>query len=232
METIDVRYRFNLGDGVLEVFDLKFRSEDMELLEPAPGSAPPWAKLEFQQCPHCPLTAEEQPNCPLAIHLVDVIQRFDRIMSYDTVRLDVTTKERFISQDTTAQRGVSSLLGLLIATSGCPHTRFLRPMARHHQPFASYEETLYRAASMYALAQYFRLGAGLAPDLELQGLLGLYDSVCRINISVVERVRRATQADSAVNALVILDLFAQVLPESVEEELVKLKGLFSAYLEA
>lgn len=231
METIDVRYRFNLGDGTLEVFDLKFRPSDMEILEPAPGNVPPWARLEFQQCPHCPLTAEEQPDCPLAIRLVDVIEKFDRIMSYDTIRLDVTTKERFISQDTTAQRGVSSLLGLLIATSGCPHTRFLRPMARHHLPFASYEETLYRAASMYALAQYFRHRAGLVPDTELQGLLSLYESVCRINLSVVERVRKATQADAAVNALVILDLFAQVLPESVEEELEKLKGLFSAFLE-
>jgi hypothetical protein len=231
METIDVRYRFNLGGGALEVFDLKFRPDDMELLEPVPETAPPWAGLEFHQCPHCPLTPADGPDCPLALCLVDVIRRFDRIISYDTIRLDVTTRERFISQDTTAQRGVSSLLGLLIATSGCPHTRFLRPMARHHLPFASCEETLYRAASMYALAQYFRSRADLDPDIELRGLIGLYQSVCRINVSVVERVRQATRADSAVNALVILDLFAQVLPESVEGDLKKLRGIFSAYLE-
>jgi hypothetical protein len=231
METIDVRYRFNLGGGALEVFDLKFRPDDMELLEPVPETAPPWAGLEFHQCPHCPLTPADGPDCPLALCLVDVIRRFDRIISYDTIRLDVTTRERFISQDTTAQRGISSLLGLLIATSGCPHTRFLRPMARHHLPFASCEETLYRAASMYALAQYFRSRAGLDPDIELRGLIGLYQSVCRINVSAVERVRQATRADSAVNALVILDLFAQVLPESVEGDLKKLRGIFSAYLE-
>lgn len=232
METFDVHYRFNLGDGGLEVFDLTFRPSDMELLDPAPETVPPWARLEFHQCPHCPLTAEEQPVCPLALRLVEVIRRFDRIMSYDAIRLDVATAERFISQDTTAQRGISSLLGLLIATSGCPHTRFLRPMARHHLPFASYGETLYRAASMYTLAQYFRLKSGLDPDLELRGLTGLYESVCRINLSVVERLRQAARADSTLNALVILDLFAQVLPESIEEQLEPLRGLFDAYVEA
>jgi hypothetical protein len=231
METIDVRYRFNLGVGALEVFDLRFRAGDMELLDPPPEENPSWARLAFHQCPHCPLTPDDMPDCPLALRLVDLLRRFDRIMSYDTVRLDVTTRERFISQDTTAQRGISSLLGLLIATSGCPHTRFLRPMARHHLPFASYEETLYRAASMYALAQFFRLKAGLAPDTALQGLIGHYDAVRQINLSVVERVREATRADSAVNALVILDFFAQVLPESIDEELEKLRGYFTAYLE-
>ena len=84
---------------------------------------------------------------------------------------------------------------------------------------------------MYARAQYFRSRAGLDPDIELRGLIGLYQSVCRINVSAVERVRQATRADSAVNALVILDLFAQVLPESVEGDLKKLRGIFSAYLE-
>jgi hypothetical protein len=232
METIDIHYRFNLGGGALEVFDLKFRSEDMELLGPVPQDIPAWARLGFHQCPHCPLTRSEQPNCPLAVRLVDAIRRFDHIISYDTIRLDVTTRERFISQDTTAQQGISSLLGLLIATSGCPHTRFLRPMARHHLPFASYEETHYRSASMYALAQYFRHRAGLDPDSGLQGLLDLYESVSRINLSVAQRVRQATQSDSAVNALVILDLFAQVLPESMEVDLENLQGLFAAYLEA
>lgn len=231
METIDVRYRFNLGEGLLEVFDLSFRAEDMEQLGGVPDSAPSWARLGFHQCPHCPLNEEEHPHCPLALRLVEVIDKFHQIMSFDKIRLDVTTRERFISQDTTAQKGVSSLLGLLIASSGCPHTRFLRPMARHHLPFANYEETLYRAASMYALAQYFRQREGLDADRTLQGLLGLYHSVCKINTAVAERVRAASSADTTVNAIVILDLFAQVLPQSVEEELGKLRGLFAAYLE-
>jgi len=228
---IHVRYRFNLGDGALEVFDLRFRAEDMELLTPAPEPAPAWARLDFHQCPNCPLTPEEHPDCPLAVRLVDLVRVFDRIMSFDTIRLDVTTKERFISQDTTAQIGVSSLFGLLMATSHCPHTRFLRPMARYHLPLATYEETLYRAASMYALAQFFRMRAGLPPDTRLENLQPLYDEVCTVNIAVANRLRQAARADSAVNALVILDIFAQVVPESLDEGLKKMRGLFANYLE-
>jgi hypothetical protein len=228
---IHLRYRFNLGDGALEVFDLRFRAEDMELLTPRPDPVPSWARLDFHQCPNCPLSPDDHPDCPLAVRLVDLVRVFDRIMSFDTVRLDVTTKERFISQDTTAQIAVSSLFGLLMATSHCPHTRFLRPMARFHLPLATYEETLYRAASMYALAQVHRLRAGLEPDARLDNLQHLYDEICTVNIAVANRLRQASQSDSAVNALVILDIFAQVVPESIEEGLGKTRDLFAAYLE-
>ena len=36
-----------------------------------------------------------------------------------------------------------------MALSGCPVLEQLKPMARFHLPFASVEETIYRAASMY-----------------------------------------------------------------------------------
>ena len=56
--------------------------------------------------------------------------------SSERIRLEVTTTDRFVAQDTSAQKGISSMMGLIIATSGCPHTAFLRPMARFHQPLA------------------------------------------------------------------------------------------------
>ena len=50
---------------------------------------------------------------------------------------------------------VFSLIGIYMVTSGCPIMDKLRPMARFHLPFASTEETIYRAISTYLLGQYF-----------------------------------------------------------------------------
>ena len=57
-----------------------------------------------------------------------------------------------------------------MATSGCPHMDFFKPMARFHLPLANAEETVYRATSMYLLAQYFLQREGKEADMELEGL--------------------------------------------------------------
>ena len=56
-------------------------------------------------------------------------------------------------RETSAQQAMSSVLGLIMATSGCPWTDRLRPMARFHLPFASEAETLYRSVGMFLLAR-------------------------------------------------------------------------------
>ncbi len=55
--------------------------------------------------------------------------------------------------ETTAQQAMSSVLGLIMATAGCPWTDRLRPMARFHLPFASEAETVYRSVCMFLLAR-------------------------------------------------------------------------------
>ena len=162
--------------------------------------------------------------------MVNIVNRFEDLISYDKIRVDVTTEERRISQRTTAQNGISSMMGLVIATSGCPHTAFFRPMARFHLPLASKEETIFRATSMYLLAQYFLKKAGQAADFDLEGLTKIYDNMQIINNAIVERLRAATTTDSSVNAIVILDNYAKFLPFAIEKSLEDIRYLFSPFL--
>jgi hypothetical protein len=143
----------------------------------------------------------------------------------------VTQPEREIHSKVSAQRAVSSLMGLLIATCGCPDVAWLRPMARFHLPLATEEETIYRATSMYLLAQYFRQRAGSEPDLSLQGLRARYQRLHEINVAMAERLRSAVGKDAPVNAVVLLDLFAKAMPYSVDASVAELEYLFRAYLE-
>ncbi len=67
---------------------------------------------------------------------------------------------RQIAKEASLVHGIASLLGLRMATSGCPVLAKLRPMAAFHIPFATDEETLYRAVATYFIAQLLRQGAG------------------------------------------------------------------------
>jgi hypothetical protein len=229
MGTLTIRYYFTLPEGVREVFNLQFDAQKLELVGGMPETLPSWTKLDFHQCPNCPLTLETHSHCPLAAHLVNIVQRFEGLVSYSEIQVDIMTAERFITQETTVQRGMSSLMGLVMATSGCPHMAFFKPMARFHLPFASAEETVYRATSMYLLAQYFLHKEGHQADLDLTRLREIYNNIEVVNVAVAKRLRTATEADSAINAIILLDIYTKAIPVVIEESLGEIRYLFAPF---
>lgn len=121
-------------------------------------------------------------------------------------------------------------MGLVIASSGCPHTAFFKPMARFHLSLSNGEETAYRVTSMYLLSQYFMKKEGKQADFSLQGLTQLYENVQQVNCAIAERLRAASEADSVLNAIVILDTYAQTVPYMIEDSLDNIRYLFFPYL--
>ena len=230
MQNTLIQYRFRRTNNIREAFLFELAAADLELVSHMPVCPPAWTKLDFHQCPNCPLDIAAHPFCPLAANLVNIVNRMETLISYDEIRVDVITAERTISQVTTAQIAISSMLGLVIATSGCPHAAFFRPMARFHLPLASKAETIFRATSMYLLAQYFVKKEGRTADLELEGLTRIYDNMQIVNIAIVERLRAATKTDSSINAIVILDNYAKSLPYAIEKHLDEIRHLFAPFL--
>ncbi|UCF64099.1 MAG: hypothetical protein JSW33_16295 [bacterium] len=230
MDTIQIEYQMSFPDNNKAVYVLQFESRTMKLLNPVPDKLPQWTDLSFQQCSHCPLSSETHPHCPLAVRLVDVIQQFDHLMSYENLILQVKTLRRVIFKKTTVQDALSALMGLIIPSSGCPHTAYFRPMARFHLPLADTEETIYRSTSMYLLAQYFRNKAGLKADPDLTGLKKIYEQMQTLNSAIAERLRSGSKTDSSVNALILLDMFTLALPFAIEESLEELRDLFAKFL--
>lgn len=230
MNSIFIDYRFKLSDDNVEELRVELNPDRLDLIMQVPETPPAWTKLGFHQCPNCPLNADSQSYCPLALSIIDIVEHFDHVLSYDRIHLEVITKDRRISQQTSAQQGLSSLMGLLIATSGCPLTEYFKPMARFHLPLASRDETMYRAASMYLLAQYFLHREGKEADFQLNGLKEIYDNIQEVNYSVAQRLRSASEADSPVNAIVILDTYAKAIPFVIEDSLECIKHLFNSYI--
>jgi hypothetical protein len=230
MGTLRIRYYFTFPEGVRETFDVQFDAHKLELVGNIPDVLPSWTKLDFHQCPNCPLGPTTHPHCPLAANLVNIVERCEGLLSYNKIHVDVMTAERFITHDTTVQRGMSSLMGLVMAMSGCPHMAFFKPMARFHLPFASSEETVYRATSMYLLAQYFLKKKGEDADLDLKGLRAIYHNIEVVNGAVAKRLRAAMEADSAVNAIILLDIYTKAMPVVIEGSLDEIRYLFDPYV--
>ena len=190
---------------------------------------PFWTTLDYQQCRNCPLVKEDVPLCPVAVNLVPLIDLCGTVPSYEKVKVEVVTPERSIYAETTAQRVLSSILGLIIATSPCPHTEYFKPMAHFHLPLASDDETVYRTSSMFLLAQYFRYKDGKDYSLDLAGLATIYAEMKIVNRALAHRLKAAISQDAAVNGIILLDLLTQSVAWSIEDGLEGLRYLFKRY---
>lgn len=230
MGTRHVQYRFRRPGGEEAVFDLMLDGDTFQLRKPDCPSPPDWVALGFEQCPNCPLQADEHPLCPVAHSLVDVVPRFEALVSYDRLTVEVRTEERTVIAETDAQQALSSLMGLIMAASGCPNTAFFRPMARFHLPLATEQETTYRSVSTYLMAQYLLRRSGRDSDEGVSGLLRIYETMQVVNAAITRRLRAAGRTDSTLNAVVLLDLFAIIVPAAMDDSLAEVEALLAPFL--
>lgn len=185
---------------------------------------PKWTELDFEKCAVCPLSSDSVSHCPLALSTVRPINDFKASISYEKVKLTVTGPERTYFKECDLQTALSSFMGFLMATSGCPHFEKLRPMARFHLPFSTMEETIFRVVSSYLLGEI--IFHRQDPDLSLKGIVAMYEKIGQVNRQFLQRLYAATTMDSSLNAVVILDGFAQVLPFAIELNLENIKYLW------
>ena len=225
----NLSYYFTLPDDSTLEYHFSFDGERY-VLEREDPSPPPWSELHFQQCPHCPYKGGKGPKyCPAAQQLSLVVEDVDHLVSYERVTIKVENSQRTITQETSVQEAVGSLLGLIFASCGCPHTEFLLPMARFHLPLASAEETLWRACGSFLLAQFFRKENGETPEM-LDDVLRRYENLETINRSMAKRLKSQVSTDSCLNAIVLLDNYAKHFPHYLEKSIHRLKPLYVAYL--
>lgn len=224
-------YDFSLSFADGSYHQLRFEIDALSetFIAPKNPLTPFWARLDYQQCENCPLLPDVMRDCPVAINLIPLIELCRAMPSYESVDFEVKTAQRTVSAKTTLQRALSSILGLVMATSDCPHTGFLKPMAHFHLPLASEEETVFRATSTYLLGQYFKQQKHECVSFKLDGLSELYAQMRIINRALARRFKAAIQDDSTVNAIILLDLLSQAVNWSIEDGLEEQRYLFKAY---
>jgi Domain of unknown function (DUF6901) len=230
-ENLHFSYKFSFKDGKEKTFTAHIDNSTFDLVRKSENALPEWAKLKEFRCPHCPLSELDYEYCPVAVNLADVLDFFKDFFSYENVSLTIDSEERQYKKETSLQAGLSGLIGILMVTSGCPVMGKLRPMVRHHLPFASLEETQYRVLSMYLLAQYIKWKKGECPDWEMKDLKVMYDDIRVLNQNVCKKIRNLEHKDANINSVVILDNFANYINFNLDEDALEdLEIIFRDYL--
>jgi len=226
----DYSFRFEEDPG----HPIQFRVEldpitlDHARREVAP--LPPWTERGEDLCGDCPGLCNET-HCPLAVSIAEVAAVFADHMSYSRVVLEVTGLQRAYRAETTLQKALGSLIGLYMATSGCPVMAPFKSMARFHMPVASRDETVFRAVGSYLIGQYLRAQRGEAADLSLEGLQACYAKVHGVNKALAARLRDRDPGDANINAIVVLDLMAHELPKTIREGLDEMLHMYGHLFE-
>jgi hypothetical protein len=166
--------------------------------------------------------------------VVPFVEKLSHLSSIEEMKVDVTQFDRTRHVVAPVQDILGSLLGLFIATSECPHTRFLRPMAYFHLPLADADETVYRVLSMYRLAQYFRKKKSGKAYAGFEKLGDLYGNMVEVNRKLSLRMRAAMSAqenmsDGTINAITLLDALSQYVPASIDDAIDDLEPIFNSY---
>jgi len=169
------------------------------------------------------LSSESHRYC-----LVPVVEAFSEVPSYDESDVEAEAATRTYSARVKTTQAIGSLIGIYMATSGCPILDKLRPRVLPHTPFASNEETIYRSILMYLMAQYFLQQHGREADWEIARRGHFFEESNVINQAFVRRLTTHVAHDASLNALVLLNGFASARVLT-KEGFGEVEDMFGAY---
>jgi hypothetical protein len=223
-----IEYTFVLNDGHARTIVVDPERSGASHAAADVANAPPWTLLGENKCPHCPLSAAETPVCPPAYDAREVLKLFSDIISCEVIDVRVKTPEREISKRCDVQTALMAVLGLIMASSGCPILAELRAMAVFHLPFSNHTETIYRTTANHLLKQFFAARRGETPDYKLDKLRKLYADLEELNHAFFGRIKAAAKEDANLNAVTHLLAMSMLVTASMDEGLVELESFFPA----
>ena len=226
---IKVQYKFQFSEREDFDFTIVIDGNTFDIIEPKVTTIPSWASLEEHKCDHCTRKSHDHKDCPIAKNIASLLDSFSDFPSYEEANIIVITEEREYHKRAAVQHGIGSLLGIFMVASGCSYLEKLKPLLRFHLPFASLEETIFKATSTYMLGQYFLHRKGIPADFDLDGLAQIYKDIHEVNLCMAARLRGAFTEDAPNNALVILDMYSRMIDFEIKKSLDKLEYLFQSY---
>jgi hypothetical protein len=227
-----IDYAFSLSDDRMREFHVRLRRDTLALVTEPRASFPDWTALAYHQCSNCRLDPATHARCPVAANLVDVIEYFKDTWSCEEADVQIAVETRTYRQRTSVQNALSALAGIYMTTSGCRILDKLRPLVFTHAPFGGLEETLFRAASMYCLAQFFRHQQGKSADWDLTGLATVYQEIETVNRCFHQRILDVTVKEAGLNALLQLNCYAQYTSTmEFRNRLRRVETFFQPYLD-
>ncbi|MFQ5671710.1 MAG: hypothetical protein ACE5G9_01335 [Nitrospinales bacterium] len=225
---LTIRYQFRFADKRKRDFLFVLDKDSLALKSSAEEKGmPDWTRLQFHKCSNCTLKEEEHAYCPVAKEYRVILDSFAKSLSYERVKVLVKVEDRYYFKETSLQAGISSMIGIVNVTCGCPVLSKLRPMVRFHLPFGSPEETTFRSAAIFLLGKYLESkDKKTPPPIDWQELADTLSEVETVNMGLAERIRDMSSGDANINSLLILDGFAKITGFVLEDGVEGLRYLF------
>lgn len=229
MSQLSYTYTFRQDDKPEVRYEVKIDAQSLECVnDNETQNLPSWTELDHKKCAHCPLNSQEQPHCPVAQNIYELLEMFKKMPSTEVFDVEVQTPERSYQAKTDLQQSLGSLFGLIMATSKCPTMKFLRPMGRFHLPFASLEETIIRSLGNFLIHCYFDDKLQLEHINET--MLKNYTDLNTVNQCMIDRIddliRNKNLGDADQNAIIVLDSFATLLSMELTSDFELLKVIY------
>ena len=217
-EVLRYAYSFKLNSGITKTFEVLIENNSLQIINKKDIEYPEWTKLENFACSNCTLSKSESTYCPVAINLHEIIDFFSETPSFEIAEITIESNNRAYVKRTSVQSGVSGIIGLIMPSSGCPITKKLRPLVKFHLPFSTIEETEYRVFSMYLFSQLLLKRKGYEPDWDMNKLKTLYKEILTINQNIARKIADVEKKDTSINAVVVLNNFADSVSLSLDED--------------
>jgi hypothetical protein len=220
-------YRFQFEDGNTKTYHIALDPKTLSLIpDENRHQTTEWTRLKYHQCSNCPLGINTHPYCPIAVNIMELVETFKNVLSYHNCTVVCETEDRTYSKKTSIMEGLSTIFGVIMATSDCPIMDFLKPMARFHLPFSCVEETTVRTTSMYLLTQYFKYKDQNEIKIDFKTLEKHYGQVKLVNEGIIKRISSVSNQDADKNAIVTLHSISLFLSMEIDYSLSTLEYIF------
>jgi len=204
-------YDLRCGDDFETQFKIRLDPHTFSIIPFEMESKPKWTVLTYEQCECCPLDVIARTYCPIAVNISGIVDEFKNRISIEECKVRCRTPERVYMKKTNLMEAITSIFGIIMATSGCPVLDVFRPMARFHLPFSTGEETTFRAVSMFLLRDYFNSNGSKSPADVMKTLEHHYAQVKQVNEGLYSRITNISSEDADKNAIVMLHSLSQLL---------------------
>lgn len=222
-------YSFKFDDGTETHINLVF-DKHMKLILDDLHPSPKWTRLCHKQCENCPLMCEPDDKCPAALTLHHILENLQGRDSNEEVLCEIITPQRTYKARVPMSVGLGSCLGLALATSSCPVLDLLRPMAHLHLPFATASETYLRNMSLALMGLWLREQRLGYRDKNLKDFHAYQEKLRVVNTALCERLRTADNNELGREAVLLLDIFAEIIQSSPLKSHNALNDVFESWL--
>lgn len=220
-------YDLRCSGGFETQFKIRLDPHTFTLIPFGISPTPKWTILTYEQCECCPMDVMAHTYCPIAVNISEIAEEFKDRLSTEECKVRCRTPERIYIKKTNLMEAITSIFGIIMATSGCPVLDVFKPMARFHLPFSTGEETTFRAVSMFLMRDHFSSDGSKSFMDTMKTLERHYELVKQVNEGLFSRIKSISSEDADKNAIVMLHSLSQLLCMEANCNLNSLAYLFN-----